>query len=406
MTSDYIVSVIIPAYNAEPYLKRCLDSICSQSLREIEIIVVDDGSTDKTYEIACSYASQDDRVKAYTQKNSYAGVARNTGMKYATGEYLSFLDADDFFDANMLEKLVGNARAYDSDVVICRSFSFDDNDEKITPMNESTHYLEPGTVYSPSELYDHMFEYTVGWAWDKLFKHEFVKIHNLAFQDIRSTNDAYFVYIALALAQRISYLDDYLVYHRVGNANSIENTRSLSWQNAFIAAQAIEQRLIEEGLFQYYERSYLRWLVSFSYWNLCTLHGEAKSGVFDSILENVIPRVLREEKDPLMEAYYYDYIDLSAKTHAELLHDCINDYWANSELKETIGILDSQANRYGTTILKLVPTLSNELVRLTKEIEKTNLDYQTSVSYRIGRFITYIPRTLKTFYNERLAKQG
>ena len=99
------VSVIIPIYNVETYLPQCLDSIINQTLKEIEIICVDDGSTDKSLDILKEYAKKDKRVAIITQKNLHAGVARNAGLSQAKGEYISFLDSDDFCEPEMFEKM-------------------------------------------------------------------------------------------------------------------------------------------------------------------------------------------------------------------------------------------------------------------------------------------------------------
>ena len=98
------VSVIIPVYNVEPYLKQCMDSVVGQTLKDIEIICVDDGSTDGSLDILREYAAEDNRIQIIEQKNAGAGAARNNGMRHATGKYLSFLDSDDFFEPRMLEK--------------------------------------------------------------------------------------------------------------------------------------------------------------------------------------------------------------------------------------------------------------------------------------------------------------
>lgn len=90
------VSVIIPVYNVEPYLKQCMDSVVGQTLKDIEIICVDDGSTDGSLDILKEYATEDSRIQIIEQKNAGAGAARNNGMRHATGKYLSFLDSDDF----------------------------------------------------------------------------------------------------------------------------------------------------------------------------------------------------------------------------------------------------------------------------------------------------------------------
>ena len=99
------ISMIIPVYNVAPYLRQCMDSLVNQTYSNIEIICVDDGSTDASLGILRQHAEKDARVKILQQKNQYAGVARNNGMAAATGEYYMFLDADDFFEPELLELL-------------------------------------------------------------------------------------------------------------------------------------------------------------------------------------------------------------------------------------------------------------------------------------------------------------
>lgn len=99
------VSVIIPVYNSEIYLKECLDSVVNQTLQNIEIICIDDGSTDASMDILHEYARKDERFKILEQKHLGGGAARNLGLKEAAGEYFSFLDSDDYFELDMLEKI-------------------------------------------------------------------------------------------------------------------------------------------------------------------------------------------------------------------------------------------------------------------------------------------------------------
>ena len=115
------VSVIIPVYNVEPYLKQCMDSVVGQTLKEIEIICVDDGSTDGSLDILREYAAEDNRIQIIEQKNAGAGAARNNGMRHATGKYLSFLDSDDFFEPRMLEKAYDLAEKDQADFVAYKS---------------------------------------------------------------------------------------------------------------------------------------------------------------------------------------------------------------------------------------------------------------------------------------------
>ena len=115
------VSVIIPVYNVEPYLKQCMDSVVGQTLKDIEIICVDDGSTDGSLDILKEYATEDSRIQIIEQKNAGAGAARNNGMRHATGKYLSFLDSDDFFEPRMLEKAYDLAEKDQADFVAYKS---------------------------------------------------------------------------------------------------------------------------------------------------------------------------------------------------------------------------------------------------------------------------------------------
>ena len=103
--AEYKTSVIVPVYNTEKYLDECIQSILRQTQKEVEIILVDDGSTDHSYEIMCHYAEQHTNVRIFQQENKKLGAARNLGMKYANGKYYFFLDSDDYIKENCLEEL-------------------------------------------------------------------------------------------------------------------------------------------------------------------------------------------------------------------------------------------------------------------------------------------------------------
>lgn len=111
------VSVIVPVYNAEKYLPQCIDSIVNQTIGDIEVLLINDGSSDSSGEILAQYASKDERIKVIEQPNKGAGAARNIGLAMAEGKYLSFLDSDDFFEPNMLELALAKASEDDADIV-------------------------------------------------------------------------------------------------------------------------------------------------------------------------------------------------------------------------------------------------------------------------------------------------
>src|SRR5574344_661413 len=113
------VSIIIPVYNTEEYLDECLQSLINQTLKDIEIICIDDGSTDCSAEILHEYSLKDSRIKVLKQRNYGQSAARNKGLMFANGEYISFLDSDDFISEDMLEKLYCKAKEQNTDITMC-----------------------------------------------------------------------------------------------------------------------------------------------------------------------------------------------------------------------------------------------------------------------------------------------
>ena len=128
---DSKISVIVPVYNVEPYVRECIESICGQTYRHLEIILVDDGSTDQSGAICDEYARKDSRVQIVHQKNGGLSAARNTGIAMATGEYISLIDSDDFIGRQMLERMLAAAKASHADIVICDGGSTDGCTEEL-----------------------------------------------------------------------------------------------------------------------------------------------------------------------------------------------------------------------------------------------------------------------------------
>lgn len=268
-----IVSVIIPCYNAEKYLSQCVDSIRNQTLKQIEIICVDDGSTDATLEILRSYQTQDSRIRLIQQKNAGAGAARNAGMECASGEYLSFLDADDFFEPDMLEKAVEAAEKWQADYVVFRSdryYTAEDRYEAI-PWSLRSCDLPPYMPFSYRQLTDNVFLTFVGWAWDKVFRRSFVEQHRLRFQEQRTTNDMLFVFSALVCAKRIAAIQDVLAHQRRGSADTLSVTREKSWHCFYDALIALRERLHQENVYWELEKDYINYSLHFCLWHLNSL---------------------------------------------------------------------------------------------------------------------------------------
>ena len=155
-----IISLIIPVYNVENYLRQCLDSIINQTLKEIEIICINDGSTDSSKQILEEYALKDERIKIINQKNKGAGAARNSGIDAATGEYIGFVDSDDWVNLDAFEKLYNKITRENVDIVFSRyNYVFEDgriqhspnhfgevNEIKINSIDENLELLKIITI--------------------------------------------------------------------------------------------------------------------------------------------------------------------------------------------------------------------------------------------------------------------
>ena len=267
------VSVIIPVYNAEKYLEKCLESLLCQTLREMEIICVDDGSSDGSPEILKRFQERDERVRILTQVNQYAGVARNNGMKEAKGEYLLFLDADDFFDETLLEKTYLQGKKEEADIVL---FGAKQYNEKTGSVSKAAWYFKREALpeenpFSGKTQDTDVFSLVTPAPWTKLFRREFVEAQGISFQGLQNSNDVYFVLTALALAEKITYVDEDLVFYRVGMKESLQGSKSL-YPDCFIKAYAgVYRELKKRGVYERYEKGFLNILLSGCAHNLRTV---------------------------------------------------------------------------------------------------------------------------------------
>ncbi len=218
MNCDIKVSVIIPIYNAYDYLRPALDSVIYQTLREIEIICIDDGSTDCSLEILKEYQKSDDRIRIVTEANAGPGLARNNGLGRARGEYIAFLDADDFYEPGFLELLYERAKDGALDIVIASYDIYNSRRAIFSKADEGDHIeiFEGGAITSKSQHPDEILASTTGSAWNKMFRRSFVIDKELRFlPDVKIYEDVYFTVTALSLAERVARVPEVLIHHRI-----------------------------------------------------------------------------------------------------------------------------------------------------------------------------------------------
>ncbi len=245
------VSVIVPVRNAETHLREALTGISQQNLTDLDIIIVDDGSTDASPAIIAEFAAADPRVRVIAGPAiGSAGAARNAGLEIARGDFLAFLDADDRFSPLLLTKLYGKAIADNADVVVNRFRVFDEYGAEPVTMDWGlrTDHVPARTPFTPDAAGDALFYAFGPVAWNKLFRAELIQSHGLRFQELPRSNDLFFSFAALACAERISYVARPLIDYRVGNTGSLQGSADRSPLDFAEALRALKGWLNASGL--------------------------------------------------------------------------------------------------------------------------------------------------------------
>lgn len=257
---EILVSVVMPVYNACRYLRPAIESLMKQTLREIEIICVDDGSTDTSLDMIKIFQQIDDRIRIVTETNAGPGLARNNGLKRARGEYIAFLDADDFYESDMLEALYTEAKAKDLDIAICRYDIFENKKEKFRENIENEHskIYDGGVVTSKNEYPDYILESTSGSAWNKLFRKSFILEKGITFlPEIMMFEDVYFTSSALAFAERVALVDKVLVHHRIYKQQSRVRTFRKYFPHVPVAFEKTKEFLMKGGMYEPLKKGFL-----------------------------------------------------------------------------------------------------------------------------------------------------
>lgn len=220
MNNQPKVSVIIPIYNVEKYLRECLDSVVNQTLKDIEIICVNDGSTDSSAAICDEYAAKDPRVKVIHKPNAGYGHSMNRGLENATGEYIGIVESDDFAELNMFESLYNHAKLHEADVVKSKFWLYwstpEVKNEKFEnvgkyPINKITNAKSnPDIILSVSSI------------WSAIYRKDFLDRRNIKFLESpgASYQDTSFCFITAAAADRVFFTDEAFLHYRQDNENS------------------------------------------------------------------------------------------------------------------------------------------------------------------------------------------
>ena len=230
-----MISVIVPVYNVEQYLNQCVDSIVKQTYQELEIILIDDGSTDASGSLCDKWGKKDSRISVIHQSNHGLCAARNVGLNHARGEYITFIDSDDYIHPKMYELLLRAIQKNNADIAACRERAFEDGSEQVEEVLCQKSIV---TAENQQQYLEHFLEEFIGpytWVWNKLYTREI--IGEKRFGNEKILEDIPFSVDLAVGADRVVWVEERLYYYRQ-HPSSIMHRKSedmlLAYKNAYL----------------------------------------------------------------------------------------------------------------------------------------------------------------------------
>lgn len=289
-------SIIIPVYNVEKFLRESLDSIVAQTFKDFEVICVNDGSTDNSLEILNEYANNDSRIKVISQENQGQGVARNNAIDIAQGEYLLFVDPDDFIEPNTLEVLYNKFQETDVDII---QFDYATCRENGTHKKFKTfknrlkkyfnYSIKNNKVFNWNEIKNKNLEKMFLVIWDKSYKTSFIKEHNIKFAPNKVGEDQIFTLKAIFLANKILYVNKSFYNYRKRFGSALNN---LSEDNfcVFENIKLLKDFLVTNNLYEEYKSSFEKYLSTALCWNYANIPPASSEKYLNKCRELLSPK--------------------------------------------------------------------------------------------------------------------
>ena len=290
----YKLSVVIPVYNNENYLIQCLDSVVNQTFQDMEIIIVDDGSTDSSGKICDEYAKRNGNIKVIHNKNGGLGIAYNTGIKAAKGEYIGFIESDDFTEHNMYENLYSLATKYNADIVKSDWYSYTSENNQ----SEQRHILDkyPENTVINAKMYPDLLLVQAS-IWSAIYKKSFLQKYKIKFVESpgASYQDLSFTFKTISSAKKIIITRKPYVHYRIDNENSSIHSKGKAYAVCREFNEA-ENYIKKHPVIRKYSEDY-KWIGQYYVylWNLERLSDEHKSG-FCNIFRETFSKALDRNK--------------------------------------------------------------------------------------------------------------
>lgn len=319
-----LISVIIPVYNTEQYLKKCLDSILNQTYTNLEVICINDGSTDKSLKILNNYVKTDKRIKIINQNNLGASYSRNVGIKNAKGEWISFIDSDDYVDLKLYENLINAYNKDNSFSIYCfngviispQDSPNDENLRRFFYMNNWKN--NDNNLYQFSDCLNPFYG-NLG-IWNKIYKTDFLRKYNIFFKN-SIFEDQLFAIESMIKADYI-YLDNQNFYYYVQHSGSTMHTLKENGFDIFNIMADIKGVLIDYNLYQLYQYSFLQHKFNVYYYLLQRIDAEYRKQFYERAkrnLSNESVAIIDKEKIKNIDKSYlfYDFVSLDFQSFIE-----------------------------------------------------------------------------------------
>lgn len=311
------VSIIMPVYNTEKYLSKAVKSVLDQTYRNFEVICVNDGSTDNSFEILQKFQLEHKNLKIINTENVGAGEARNIGMEAARGDFLLFLDSDDIFDKNLVKNSFNAASKTGAEIVLFRANSYI-REKNLTERADwalQFKYLPNKKIFSSKDISKSLFQICSSSPWNKLIKRSLITSER--FQNIRNANDLSFIYSVLSKASRITAIEDRLVTYRK-REGSLQRTKSKHYKCIFEAWSLLKQNLESNGTYETFEKTFKNKLLESLLYYYKTISEEDKAQMKEDLNTKWFDyfKLLQEPEDFFYRKQdYEEMINISKSTN-------------------------------------------------------------------------------------------
>ena len=292
-----IVSIILPVYNVAPYLRQSLDSIVNQTLKNIEIICVDDGSTDESGKILDEYQAKDSRFKVIHKKNAGTGAARNDGLKLATGECIGFVDPDDWILPNMYERLYSILKEKDLDIVMFTPDVFNDQTQKhegfLYFQNSNFPDFLDNKIFNKDDISPFSYPMCV---WNKLYTKKLFDENNIDFAEGLDFEDHKAIFKSLFTAKRIYFIREKLYVYRHSRKGSILSDNDTRMFDHIKIYDIVENILRETGNFEKFHLDFLRYKIHNLFYYYSMIKPQYKESYYKKMVESIRATEMSEEE--------------------------------------------------------------------------------------------------------------